>query len=57
MPHQKWTISLVKQGKFKIGIVPADVYGLLLLKTIFVFIKYGSLAMSAVVNPINVRQI
>jgi hypothetical protein len=25
MPSQKWTmISLVKQGKFKVGVVPAD---------------------------------
>jgi hypothetical protein len=26
----KWTISLVKQGKFKVGVVPADGLGRLL---------------------------
>jgi hypothetical protein len=35
MTSQKWTISLVKQGKFKVGVVTADRLGRLLLKTIF----------------------
>jgi hypothetical protein len=47
-------ISLVKPGKFKIGVAPADGLGHLLLKTIFVFIKWGSLSMSAGANPVNV---
>jgi hypothetical protein len=42
MSSQKWTISLVKQGKFKVGAVPADGLGHILLKTFFVFIKWGS---------------
>jgi hypothetical protein len=50
---QKWTISLVKQGKFKEGVVPADGLGCFF----FVFIKWGSLAMSAVANPMNFRPI
>jgi hypothetical protein len=29
---QKWTISHVKQGKFKVGVVPADGLGRLLIK-------------------------
>jgi hypothetical protein len=49
MSTQKWTISLVKQGKFKVGVVPADLLGCLLLKTIF----GGSLAMSGGANPMN----
>jgi hypothetical protein len=39
MFSQKWTISLVKQGKFKVGVVPADKLGHLLLITIFEFIN------------------
>jgi hypothetical protein len=35
LSSQKWTISLVIQGKFKIGAVPADGLGCLVLKTIF----------------------
>jgi hypothetical protein len=31
MSSQKWTISLVKQGKFKVGVVPADGLDRLLL--------------------------
>jgi hypothetical protein len=58
MSCQKWTISLVKQGNFKVGVVPADRLGRLLLKTIiFVFIKWGGLAMSAGANPMNFRPI
>jgi hypothetical protein len=34
MSSQKWKISLVKQGKFKVGVVPADILGCLQLKTI-----------------------
>jgi hypothetical protein len=37
MSSQKWTIFLVKQGKFKEGIVPAEELGHLQLKTIFLF--------------------
>jgi hypothetical protein len=44
-------ISLVKQGKFKGGLVPADGLGRLLLKTIFCIYFWGSLAMSAGANP------
>jgi hypothetical protein len=29
---KKWTVSLVKQGKFKVGVVSADRLGHLLLK-------------------------
>jgi hypothetical protein len=47
MSSQKWTISFVTQGQFKVGVFPADRLGRLQLKTIFVFIKWGSLAMSA----------
>jgi hypothetical protein len=48
MSSQKWAISLVKQGKFKVGVVPADGLGCLLRKKLFfVFIKWGSLAMTA----------
>jgi hypothetical protein len=50
---QKWTISLVKQGKFKVGVVSGDRLGHLLLKTIFCVFKWGRLAMSAGVNPMN----
>jgi hypothetical protein len=36
MSSQKRTLSLVKQGKFKVGVVPADGLGhLLYTKTIF----------------------
>jgi hypothetical protein len=41
MSSQKWTISLVKQGTFKVGVVPADGLGRLLLKTIFVYLLNG----------------
>jgi hypothetical protein len=51
MSSEKWTISLVKQVKFKLSIVPAVGLGQLLLKTIFVFIQWGSLAMSDGANP------
>jgi hypothetical protein len=51
MSSQKWTVSLVKQGKFKVGVVPADGLGCLLLKTIFVFIKWGSLAIQLGLTP------
>jgi hypothetical protein len=49
MSSQKWTISLVKQGKFKRGVVPADGQGRLLL--LFVIMEGGSLAMAAGANP------
>jgi hypothetical protein len=41
MSSQKWTIFLVKQGKFKEGIVPAEELGHLQLKTIFCIYKMG----------------
>jgi hypothetical protein len=54
MFSQKWTISLVKHGKFKAGVVQADGLGRLVLKTYFcVIIKWGSLVMSAGANPMN----
>jgi hypothetical protein len=54
MSSQQWTISLIKQGKFKVGAVPADGLGRLLLKLFFfVFIKLGSLVMSAGANRMN----
>jgi hypothetical protein len=50
---KKWTISIVKQGKFKVGVVPADRRGCLCsTKNIFVAImEGGSLAMSAGATP------
>jgi hypothetical protein len=54
MSTQKWMISFVKQGKFKVGVVPADGLGSLLLKTIFFLLFiWGSLAMSAAANTMN----
>jgi hypothetical protein len=53
MSSQKWIISLVKPGMFKVGVVPADGLGRLLIKQFFVFIKRGSLAMSAGANPMK----
>jgi hypothetical protein len=53
MSSQQWTISLIKQGKFKVGAVPADGLGRFLLKLFFVFIKLGSLVMSAGANRMN----
>jgi hypothetical protein len=50
---QKLKISLAKQGKFKVGVVPADGLGRLLLKLFVVFIDWGSLAMSAGAYPVN----
>jgi hypothetical protein len=40
-----------------IGLVPADGLGCLLLKAFLLFIKCGSLAMSAGANPTNFRPI
>jgi hypothetical protein len=40
MSSQKWMTSLVRQDKFKVGVVPADGLGRLLL----VFLNWGSLA-------------
>jgi hypothetical protein len=40
MSSQKWTISLLKQGKFKIGVVPADGPGCLLQK-LFLYLFNG----------------
>jgi hypothetical protein len=57
MTSQKWTNSLIKQGKFKVVVVPADGLGRLLLKTFFVVIKWGSLAMPAGANPMNFHPI
>jgi hypothetical protein len=55
---QKWTISLVKQGEFKVGGIPADGLSCLLLKTIFLYLlNGGSIAMSAGANPMNFRPI
>jgi endo-1,4-beta-D-glucanase Y len=50
MSSQKWMISLVKQGKYKV--VPADGLGRLLLTAFYKFIKRGSMAMSAGANPV-----
>jgi hypothetical protein len=47
MSSQKYTISLVNQGKFKVGEVPADGPGRLLHTHFFVIMEGGSLAMSA----------
>jgi hypothetical protein len=48
MSSQKLTISLVKQAKFKVGVVQADGLGrLLIYKTFFAFIKWWSRAMSS----------
>jgi hypothetical protein len=56
--NKKRTISLVKQGKFKVGVAPADRRVCLLLKNIFVGImEGGSLAMSAGANPMIFRPI
>jgi hypothetical protein len=43
MSSQKWTVSLVELGKFKVGVDPADGLGhLCTTKNIyFVFIKWG----------------
>jgi hypothetical protein len=57
MFSRKWTIRLVKQGNFKVGVVPADGLGRLLLTAIFVFFEWGSLAMSAGSNPMNFGRI
>jgi hypothetical protein len=57
MSNKKWTISLVKQGKFIVCVFPADGLGFLLLKTIFVYIKCGRLAMSAGAKPMNFQLI
>jgi hypothetical protein len=43
----------VKQGKFKVGVVPTDGICRLLLKLFF--IKWGSLDMSAGASPVNFR--
>jgi hypothetical protein len=55
----KRTISLVKQGKFKVGVVAADGLGHLLLHInyFFVFIKCGSLAISAGAKLMNFQPI
>jgi hypothetical protein len=47
----------VKQGKFEVGVVPADGLDCLLHTIFFVFIKLGSLALSAGANPMNFRPI
>jgi hypothetical protein len=39
MSSLKWTVSLVKQGKFKVGADPADVLGYLLLCNVFVIME------------------
>jgi hypothetical protein len=52
--NEKWTINPCRQGKLNLGVIPADRLGCFLLKTFFlVFIKWGSLSMSAGVNPMN----
>jgi hypothetical protein len=43
----KRTISLVKQGKFKVGVVPAYTRGCLPLKNIFVGIMEGGMPAGA----------
>jgi hypothetical protein len=53
---KKWMISLAKQGKFKVGVVPADGLGCLQLKTIlklFLYFQWASLARPAGANPMN----
>jgi hypothetical protein len=55
---KKWMISLVKQGNIKVGLhSPSGWTRLLTPKTIFLFIKWGSLAMSAGANPVIFRPI
>jgi hypothetical protein len=49
---KKRTISLEKQGKFKVGVVPVDKLGCVLLRYVFVIMKGGSLAISAVANTV-----
>jgi hypothetical protein len=44
---KKLAIFLVKQGMFKVAVVPADRLGCLLLKNILVIMEGGSLTMSA----------
>jgi hypothetical protein len=47
-----------KQGKLDLGVIPADGLGCLQLKTFFWYLlKWGSLSMSAGVNPMNFWQI
>jgi hypothetical protein len=47
MSSQKWKISLAKQGKFKIGVDPADgLHRPFTTKNFFVIIKWSNLAMS-----------
>jgi hypothetical protein len=43
-------ISLVKQGKFKVGVIPGNRLGCLPQKHFFVIIKRGSVPMSAWAN-------
>jgi hypothetical protein len=38
---QKWMIFPVKQGKFKVGVVPADGQGHFLLKTFHLYFLNG----------------
>jgi hypothetical protein len=43
-----------KQGKLDLGVIPADELGCFFTENFFsVFIKWGSLSMSAGVNPMN----
>jgi hypothetical protein len=57
MISQKWTISLVKQGKFKVGVVPADGLDLLLLKT-FLYLLNGVVWPSQLgLTPMNFQPI
>jgi hypothetical protein len=41
MSSQKWTISLVKQGKFKVGVFLADGPGHVLLKLFYFYLLNG----------------
>jgi hypothetical protein len=41
MSSQKWTVSLVKRGKFKVGVVSADGLGRLQLKTSTLYLLNG----------------
>jgi hypothetical protein len=54
MSSQKWTVSLVKQGKFKNRCSPSWKTRSFNTKNyFFVFFKWGSLAMSAGANPMK----
>jgi hypothetical protein len=51
MSSQKWTLFLVKQGKFKVGVVQADGLGFLDFLNLLNGVVY--MAMSAGASPNN----